>query len=54
MAAIDTWCDQRKADVTRRLELFRAVCSGVQHAHDHLVLHRDLKPPTSSSPAEAA
>ena len=41
---IDTWCDQHKADVTRRLELFRAVCSGVQHAHDHLVLHRDLKP----------
>ena len=38
---IDTWCDRHKADVTR-LELFRAVCSGVQHAHDHLVLHRDL------------
>ena len=42
--SIDTWCDQHKADVTRRLELFRVVCSGVQHAHDHLVLHRDLKP----------
>jgi serine/threonine protein kinase len=41
---IDIWCDEHKADVTRRLELFRAVCSGVQHAHDHLVLHRDLKP----------
>ncbi len=41
---IDTWCDQHKADVTRRLELFRAVCSGVQHAHDRGVLHRDLKP----------
>src|SRR6185295_6861450 len=41
---IDTWCDQHRADVTRRLELFCAVCSGVQHAHDHLVLHRDLKP----------
>ena len=41
---IDTWCDQHKAAVTRRLELFRAVCAGVQHAHDHLVLHRDLKP----------
>jgi serine/threonine protein kinase len=41
---IDTWCNQRKADVTRRVALFRAVCSGVQHAHDHLVLHRDLKP----------
>jgi serine/threonine protein kinase len=41
---IDSWCDQHKADVTRRLELFRTVCSGVQHAHDRLVLHRDLKP----------
>jgi hypothetical protein len=38
------WCEQHKADVVRRLELFRAVCSGVQHAHDHMVLHRDLKP----------
>jgi serine/threonine protein kinase len=35
---IDIWCDQHKADVTR-LEL-PAVCSGVQHAHDHFV-HRD-------------
>jgi len=41
---IDDWCDQHKADVTRRLELFREVCAGVQYAHDHLVLHRDLKP----------
>ena len=41
---IDVWCDEHKADVTRRLELFCAVCSGVQHAHEHLVLHRDLKP----------
>ena len=41
---IDTWCDRHEADVTQRLELFRAVCSGVQHAHDHFVLHRDLKP----------
>jgi serine/threonine protein kinase len=41
---IDTWCDQHQADVRRRLELFRTICSGIQHAHDHLVLHRDLKP----------
>ena len=51
---IDTWCDQHKANVTRRLELFRAVCSGVQHAHDHLVLHRDLKPTNIFVTAEAA
>jgi eukaryotic-like serine/threonine-protein kinase len=50
---IDTWCDRHKAKVTQRLELFRAVCSGVQHAHDHLVLHRDLKPTNIFVTAEA-
>src|SRR5207248_236370 len=41
---IDTWCDRHKLNVTERLKLFRAVCSGVQYAHQHLVVHRDLKP----------
>src|SRR5690606_17225754 len=27
-----------------RLALFRAVCDGVQHAHQRGVIHRDLKP----------
>jgi len=27
-----------------RLELFGKICSAVQHAHQHLVIHRDLKP----------
>ena len=31
-------------DVRRRLELFVAVCEGVQHAHQKGVIHRDLKP----------
>jgi serine/threonine protein kinase len=29
---------------TQRLELFRAVCSAVQFAHQNLIIHRDLKP----------
>ena len=30
--------------VADRLRLFRAVCDGVQYAHQHLVVHRDIKP----------
>ncbi len=41
---ITDFCDQRKLDVTQRLELFRDVCSAVQHAHQKGVIHRDLKP----------
>jgi eukaryotic-like serine/threonine-protein kinase len=41
---IDAYCDERRLDVTRRLELFHHVCQAVQYAHQHLVIHRDLKP----------
>lgn len=41
---IHRWCDERKLSVTRRLELFRSVCSAVEYAHQRLVVHRDLKP----------
>jgi serine/threonine protein kinase len=41
---ITDFCDQRKLDVKQRLELFRDVCSAVQHAHQKGVIHRDLKP----------
>ena len=41
---IDQYCNARKLSIEERLQLFLRVCSGVQYAHQHLVIHRDLKP----------
>ena len=41
---ITEYCDRQKLDVPARLRLFREVCGAVHHAHQNLVLHRDLKP----------
>ncbi len=42
--AITEYCDRERLGLPERLALFRAVCSGVQHAHQKGILHRDLKP----------
>lgn len=34
----------RALDIPQRLRLLLAVCQAVQHAHQNLVIHRDLKP----------
>ena len=41
---ITTYAAQRRLDVTARVQLLRQVCGAVQHAHQNLVVHRDLKP----------
>ncbi|MFZ5927334.1 MAG: protein kinase domain-containing protein [Acidobacteriota bacterium] len=41
---IDQWCRQKRLGVRQRVELMAEVCRAVQHAHERLVIHRDLKP----------
>ena len=41
---IHRYCEARNLPVSDRLRLFRKVCSAVQYAHQHQVIHRDLKP----------
>ncbi len=41
---IDEYCARNRLTVEARLELFRAVCLAVQHAHQNLLVHRDIKP----------
>ena len=41
---IDVYCDQHALGIAERLRLFVDVCAAVQFAHQHLVIHRDIKP----------
>src|SRR6185436_11481255 len=41
---IDSYCDERRLSVERRVRLFLDVLAAVSHAHANLIVHRDLKP----------
>lgn len=41
---IDAYCNEKSVGVRDRLQLFLQVCTAVSYAHQHLVVHRDLKP----------
>jgi serine/threonine protein kinase len=41
---IDQYCDEHRLTIRERLHLFLAICSAVQYAHQHLIVHCDIKP----------
>jgi eukaryotic-like serine/threonine-protein kinase len=41
---IDRYCESHSLDARARVQLFLQVCAAVTYAHQHLVVHRDLKP----------
>jgi len=41
---IDAYADARRLSVAERLRLFLQVCGAVSYAHQHLIVHRDIKP----------
>ena len=57
-APIDSWCDAHSLGIEARVRLFLDVLGAVAHAHQNLILHRDLKPPnilvTADGRGEAA
>jgi eukaryotic-like serine/threonine-protein kinase len=51
---IDTYCDNLKLNIAERLKLFARVCDVVQFAHQHTVIHHDLKPSNIRITADGA
>ena len=43
-APLHQFCSEHELDVRGRLRLFAQLCRAVQHAHQRLIVHRDIKP----------
>ena len=41
---IDEYCDNHQLDIPSRLTLFIQVCGAIHFAHQHAMIHRNLKP----------
>jgi serine/threonine protein kinase len=41
---ITKYCNEHNLSIRERLKLFLQVCAGVHYAHQHLIIHRDIKP----------
>ena len=41
---LDRYCESKGLTAEEKLRLFRKICAAVHFAHQHLVIHRDLKP----------
>lgn len=41
---VTDYCTDNNLDLSQILELFGKICQAVQYAHQHLVIHRDIKP----------
>jgi tetratricopeptide (TPR) repeat protein/predicted Ser/Thr protein kinase len=42
--SLPEWIERAQPRLEDRLDLFLALCGAVAHAHQHLVVHRDIKP----------
>src|SRR6185436_11559727 len=42
--SIKRYCDTQRLPIVERLKIFRQVCAAVAYAHEHQVIHRDIKP----------
>ena len=41
---VTTYCDRERLSIDERVKIFMKIASAVQHAHENLVVHRDIKP----------